>query len=189
MLLTRASGLGWLLVIDQISTKFDHLSLLSLTIFSSLLCNVAMEVFDCKFAPSLSGENYRRYFQCQRDTGDNVNVTPETMSTWHRRQCQRDTGDHVNVTPETMSFLSYICNTVSSLVTYSFGHINNKNNNFILGVNASTLVNTDTVRPGGGEKTLRPSRLPPPNHLLSNTLTIQSRDISVRPWNLAEILH
>jgi len=38
------------------------------------------------------------------------------------------------------------------------------------GLNASTLVNTDTVRPGGGGKTLPPSRLPPPNHLLSNTL-------------------
>ena len=29
-------------------------------------------------------------------------------------------------------------------------------------LNASTLNNTDTVRPGGGEKTLRSSRLPPP---------------------------
>ena len=29
-------------------------------------------------------------------------------------------------------------------------------------LDASTLVNTDTVRPGGGEKTLRSSRLPPP---------------------------
>jgi len=29
-------------------------------------------------------------------------------------------------------------------------------------INASTIVNTDTVRPGGGEKTLRSSRLPPP---------------------------
>jgi len=37
-------------------------------------------------------------------------------------------------------------------------------------LNASTLVNRDTVRPGGGEKTLRSSRLPPTNHLLSNTL-------------------
>jgi len=34
-------------------------------------------------------------------------------------------------------------------------------NNFFY-VNASTLVNTDTVRPGGGEKTLWSSRLPPP---------------------------
>jgi len=36
-------------------------------------------------------------------------------------------------------------------------------------LNASTLVDTDTVRPGGGEKTLRSSRLPAPNHLLWNT--------------------
>jgi len=36
-------------------------------------------------------------------------------------------------------------------------------------LNASTLVNTDTVWPGGGEKTLRSSRLPPPNHMLSKT--------------------
>jgi len=46
----------------------------------------------------------------------------------------------------------------------------NKNNNSIFGLNASTLVNADTVRPVGGEKTLRSSRLPPPNHLL-NTLS------------------
>jgi len=32
-------------------------------------------------------------------------------------------------------------------------------------LNASTLNNTDTVRPGGGEKTLRSSRLPPPKKL------------------------
>jgi len=31
------------------------------------------------------------------------------------------------------------------------------------GLNTSALVNTDTVRPGGGEKTLRSSHLPPPN--------------------------
>jgi len=37
-------------------------------------------------------------------------------------------------------------------------------------LNASTLANTDAVRPGGGEKTFRSYRLPPPNHLLSNTL-------------------
>jgi len=42
-------------------------------------------------------------------------------------------------------------------------HNNNNNNNFIFFyLNASTLNNTDTVRPGGGEKTLRSSRLPPP---------------------------
>jgi len=33
---------------------------------------------------------------------------------------------------------------------------------FFFGLNASTLVNTDEVRSGGGEKTLRSSRLPPP---------------------------
>jgi len=32
-------------------------------------------------------------------------------------------------------------------------------------LNASTLNNTDTVRPGGGEKTLRSSRLPPSSRL------------------------
>jgi len=37
-------------------------------------------------------------------------------------------------------------------------------------LNASTLVNTDTVRLGGGEKTLRSSRLPPPKYMLSKTL-------------------
>jgi len=37
------------------------------------------------------------------------------------------------------------------------------------GLNASKLVNTDTVRPEGGEKTLQSSRLPPPNLMLSNT--------------------
>jgi len=37
-------------------------------------------------------------------------------------------------------------------------------------LNPSTLVNTDTVRPEGGEMTLRSSRLPPPNHLLSSIL-------------------
>jgi len=35
-------------------------------------------------------------------------------------------------------------------------------NNFFYYLNASTLVNADTVRPGGGEKALRASRLPPP---------------------------
>jgi len=44
------------------------------------------------------------------------------------------------------------------------------NNNIFFYLNASTLVNTDTVRPGGGEKTLRSSHLPPPNHMLSKTL-------------------
>ena len=38
------------------------------------------------------------------------------------------------------------------------------------GLNASIFVNADTVRSGGGEKALRSSRLPPPNHLLSKTL-------------------
>ena len=33
---------------------------------------------------------------------------------------------------------------------------------FFFYLNASTLVNTDTVRPGGDEKTLRSSRLSPP---------------------------
>jgi len=37
-------------------------------------------------------------------------------------------------------------------------------------LNASTLVNTDTVRSAGGEKTLRSSRLPPPKYMLSKTL-------------------
>ena len=36
-------------------------------------------------------------------------------------------------------------------------------NNFFY-ANASALVNTDTERPGGGEKTLRSSCLPPPGH-------------------------
>jgi len=44
------------------------------------------------------------------------------------------------------------------------------NNNFIFG-HASKLLNTDTVRPGGDEKTIRSSHLPPPNRLLSNTLS------------------
>jgi len=39
-----------------------------------------------------------------------------------------------------------------------------------VGLNTSTLVNTDIARPGGDEKTLRSSRLPPPNLVLSNTL-------------------
>jgi len=46
----------------------------------------------------------------------------------------------------------------------------NNNNIIFFGLNGSTLVKTETVRPGGGEKTLRSSRLPPPNHLLSKTL-------------------
>jgi len=41
---------------------------------------------------------------------------------------------------------------------------------FFFYLNASTLNNTDTVRPGGGEKTLRSSRLPPPKYMLSKTL-------------------
>jgi len=41
---------------------------------------------------------------------------------------------------------------------------------YFFGLNTSTLVNTDTVRPGVGEKTLQSSRLPPPNHLLSKNL-------------------
>jgi len=40
---------------------------------------------------------------------------------------------------------------------------------YLLGLNTSTLVNTDTGRPGGSEKTLQSSHLPSPNHLLSNT--------------------
>ena len=38
------------------------------------------------------------------------------------------------------------------------------------GLSPRKLVNTDTIRPGGGEKTLQPPRLPPPNRL-SNTLS------------------
>ena len=45
-------------------------------------------------------------------------------------------------------------------------------------LNASTLNNTDTVRPGGGKKTLWSSRLPPPNHLLSKTLNERAQ----QPW-------
>jgi len=41
---------------------------------------------------------------------------------------------------------------------------------YFFDLNASTLVNTDTVRPGGGKKTLRSSRLPPPKYMLSKTL-------------------
>jgi len=39
-----------------------------------------------------------------------------------------------------------------------------------VGLSPRKLVNTDTIRPGGGEKTLRSPRLPPPNRL-SNTLS------------------
>jgi len=46
----------------------------------------------------------------------------------------------------------------------------NDNNNFIIG-HTSKLVSTYTVRLGGGRKTLWSSCLPPPNHLLSNTLS------------------
>jgi len=42
---------------------------------------------------------------------------------------------------------------------------------FIFGFNASKLLNVDTVKPGGGETTLRSIRLPPPNRLLSSTLS------------------
>ena len=46
-----------------------------------------------------------------------------------------------------------------------------RNNNFIFG-HDSKLLYTYTVRPGGGEKTLQSSRLPPPpKHVLSNTLS------------------
>ena len=41
---------------------------------------------------------------------------------------------------------------------------------YFFNLNASTFNNTDTVRPGGGEKTLRSSRLPPPKYMLSKTL-------------------
>ena len=59
--------------------------------------------------------------------------------------------------------------------------LNNNNNNFIFFyLNASTLNNTDTVRPGGGEKTLRSSRLPPPKYMLSKTLNLNER--AQRPW-------
>jgi len=33
---------------------------------------------------------------------------------------------------------------------------------YFFGLIANTLVSTDTIRPGGGEKTLRSSCLPPP---------------------------
>ena len=50
------------------------------------------------------------------------------------------------------------------------------NNNFtFFGLNASTVVNADAVRLGGGKKTIRSSRLPPPNHLsktLNEALTV-----------------
>ena len=49
---------------------------------------------------------------------------------------------------------------------------------FFFYLNASTLNNTDTVRPGGGEKTLRSSRLPPPKYMLSKTLN----ELAQRPW-------
>jgi len=41
---------------------------------------------------------------------------------------------------------------------------------YFFNLNASTFNNTDTVRPGCGEKTLRSSRLPPPKYMLSKTL-------------------
>jgi len=54
----------------------------------------------------------------------------------------------------------------------------NNNNNFILFfcLNANALVNADTVRPGGGEKTLRSSHLPPPNHVLPKTLSERAHE-------------
>jgi len=49
-------------------------------------------------------------------------------------------------------------------------------------VNASTLVNTDTVRSGGGEKTLRSSRLPPPRLSRLPPPRIKLKSMSVRSW-------
>jgi len=40
----------------------------------------------------------------------------------------------------------------------------------LFGPNTNTLVNTGKERPGGGEKTPRSSRLPPPTLVLPNTL-------------------
>ena len=56
---------------------------------------------------------------------------------------------------------------------------NNNNNNFIFfHLNASTLNNTGTVRSGGGEKTLRSSRLPPPKYQGSMmTKSLKSTDV------------
>ena len=51
-----------------------------------------------------------------------------------------------------MKMIDYVVTTTTTLFFY---------------LNASTLNNTDTVRPGGGEKTLRSSRLPPPKYMLS----------------------
>jgi len=53
---------------------------------------------------------------------------------------------------------------------------------YFFGLNASKLVNTDTVRLGDGEKTLRSSRLSTPNHL-SNTLS-QGWAINLTPGPL-----
>jgi len=57
---------------------------------------------------------------------------------------------------------------------------NHYNNNFNFGLYARKILNADAVRPGGGKITLRLSRLPPPNHLLSNTLSKHAHYIAPR---------
>ena len=73
----------------------------------------------------------------------------------------------VNVKPEDYHFPArFYLNTTTTTILFFFY------------LNASTLNNIDTVRPGGGEKTLRSSRLPPPKYMLSKTLNERAQ----RPW-------
>jgi len=58
----------------------------------------------------------------------------------------------------------------------------NNNSNFIFG-HACKLLNTDTVRPGGAEKTLRSSRPPPSKWYNFQTESYSQKTIFLLPWH------